>query len=381
MRVEDLTVEVRDKTLARLGTITPDYLDASFTIVDSAVGEWRLTLPMEHPMAAHLRTPGAGIIVALHGETVFSGPMTKATSSTTWEDQRGVLVVEGVSDEIVLWDTLAWPDPDFDWSDYTMDVAFDEFTGLPWDAMEYFIDANLGRFDVGSLGSFLTVDLSAVSSDGLVTFRHSDYDTSDATSYTFSDVNLGPESEDRTIVVCAMTRANTGSVIDDITLNGNTGIESLPGNPADLDFGAGAGGSGRSGKWVRFAAPTGTTGTIVVPIHSGTAALCGIMVWSSSAALDHDPEDSDHSDSGQLGWVGGVTLPAGAVALAAHYWETTEETTWPAGFTDDALVEIGDGRDAQMAGAHTEQTGYVEVDNTGTYTNALGSMIVYTVTP
>ena len=158
MRVSDLIVEVRDKTLARLGQIPPAALNLTkCTARDSAVGEWSLTIAADHPMAEPLRTPGAGIIVTLaSGEVFLSGPMTKATTDTTYSDMAGILTVEGVSDEIVLWDALAWPSPDLG---IDLQEAYDLWTGdLSLDgfgALEYFL-ANFGRWPAGSFGSMMT---------------------------------------------------------------------------------------------------------------------------------------------------------------------------------------------------------------------------------
>ena len=158
MRAEDLTVEVRDKTLARLGQIPASYLNLTkCTARDSAVGEWALTIPADHPLATPLRTPGAGIIVTLaSGEVFLSGPMTKATSDSTYSDTAGVLTVEGVTDEIVLWDALAWPDPDLpigEQGDY--DLWLGDLSLDPLGALGSFL-SNLGRLPVGSLGYGMT---------------------------------------------------------------------------------------------------------------------------------------------------------------------------------------------------------------------------------
>lgn len=163
MRAEDLVVEVRDKALTRLGQILPADLDGKFTIADSAMGEWKLRLRADHPMATHLRTPGAGIIVTGPDGVLMSGPMVKSDLEVTFEDQTGVVTVEGVTDEVILWDSLAWPTPDFDFTlGSLMPDGWDIQIGLPLDLMLHFLDVNLGRLEIGMLGYGIGFDASAL---------------------------------------------------------------------------------------------------------------------------------------------------------------------------------------------------------------------------
>lgn len=195
MRAEDLTVTVRDKALARIGVIPSHLLEATFIIRDTAVGDWKLRLPADHPMAALLRTPGYGIIVDGPGGTLFSGPMVKSTRDSDYRDESGIVTVQGVTDEIVLWDALAYPPAGF---------AYDTFTGEPWEIFDHFIDFNMGdltRFPTGSFASLLTTDTSAVDGTG---------------------VNLIPNPEPTTVAGWSSSPAGTGASVDDyiITANG-----------------------------------------------------------------------------------------------------------------------------------------------------------------
>ena len=130
MRVEDLTVEVRDRTLNRVGQITPAYLDLKARTKWCAVGEWTVTLPGEHPMVSHLSQPGSGLLVTgpegvivhppvgdepplremVYG-TLFSGPTRTPTRVRNQENPDGTYTFSGVTDEIVLAGALAFPDP------------------------------------------------------------------------------------------------------------------------------------------------------------------------------------------------------------------------------------------------------------------------------
>lgn len=112
MKLEDLTVEVRDKQLNRVGQIHPQDLDFELELAHNNVGKWKLSLPIEHELTATLRTPGSGIIVMGPGGEICSGPMTKPSFTTTPTDPAGTVVFEGVTDEVTLADRLAWPEPE-----------------------------------------------------------------------------------------------------------------------------------------------------------------------------------------------------------------------------------------------------------------------------
>lgn len=111
MRPNDFVVQVRDKSLARVGTITPKYLDLKATVRHIGVGDWTLKLPRLHPMVDVLGQPGAGITVAIRGESVFSGPSTTPSAEFNRENPDGTFTFTGVTDDILLDDALAYPDP------------------------------------------------------------------------------------------------------------------------------------------------------------------------------------------------------------------------------------------------------------------------------
>ncbi|UVK61355.1 minor tail protein [Microbacterium phage Gingerbug] len=83
MRVDDLTVEVRDRTLKRVGQITPRYLDLKARTKWCGVGEWTVTLPGNHPMVPYLAEPGSGLLV-----TGPSGEVLHPPTYTDWVEER-----------------------------------------------------------------------------------------------------------------------------------------------------------------------------------------------------------------------------------------------------------------------------------------------------
>lgn len=112
MRLEDITVEVRDRNLNRLGLIRPEELDLEVVDYHNNVGTWQLSLATEHPLASSLRAAGSGIIVTGPDNTeLFSGPTIKSQAAATATDPAGTITFEGVDDTIILADALAFPQP------------------------------------------------------------------------------------------------------------------------------------------------------------------------------------------------------------------------------------------------------------------------------
>jgi hypothetical protein len=144
MHMSSVTVEVRDKTLTRLGMVRREDLDLELSDLHNNVGSWRLRLGVEHPLAGALRQPGAGIVVTAHnGDEVFSGPVVKQENAVTADDPGGTITFEGVSDTILLADFVALPDPsnpDLD----TQTKSHDIRTGPAETLMHAFVNANIG---------------------------------------------------------------------------------------------------------------------------------------------------------------------------------------------------------------------------------------------
>lgn len=143
MDLNDLIVEVRDKNLVRQGLILPEDLNLQATDLFNNVGTWKLDLPYEHPMTPFLRTPGAGLIITMPNDLVFSGPVVAPTVRTSQSDPKGTVTFEGVSDDVVLADYLAWPDPS-NVDPTAQTVAYDVRTGNAEFLLHEYVNANLG---------------------------------------------------------------------------------------------------------------------------------------------------------------------------------------------------------------------------------------------
>ncbi|WP_454051464.1 Gp37-like protein [Cellulomonas sp. Marseille-Q8402] len=143
MQTSDLLVEVRDASLARVAQIAPSHLDLSVDLVDCAVGSWTLRLPAEHPAVQHLVRPGAGIIVTGPDGVAFSGPVDTPTVDADLADPTGVAAISGVTDDVLLWNRLAYPTPSALAASAQTD-AYDVRSGRPETVMLDYVRANLG---------------------------------------------------------------------------------------------------------------------------------------------------------------------------------------------------------------------------------------------
>lgn len=162
---DDLTVEVRDRNLQRLGVITPRFLRFKATLRHNDVDTWSLQLPGTHPMAGPLRTEGSGIIVTQRladgsVRTVLSGPVDKPKRKRNAEAPDGWVEIQGVSDDQLLLDALAWGDPahELDAQAQANDVRSAEAETL----MHAYVSANIGPAAlssrrVGTLREFITM--------------------------------------------------------------------------------------------------------------------------------------------------------------------------------------------------------------------------------
>lgn len=143
MRLRDLTVEVRDKHLNRVGIVRPEELVLELEDHFNNVGTWKLTLAAEHPLATELRSPGAGVIITGPVDILMSGPATKSEYASTPTDPGGSIVFEGISDTHILSDYLSFPDPT-NIDPTTQTLSHDVRTGAVESIMHEYVHANAG---------------------------------------------------------------------------------------------------------------------------------------------------------------------------------------------------------------------------------------------
>lgn len=148
MRLSDIIVEVRDPRYQRVGQILPQDLDLSATVLFNSVGEWSLSLAKDHHLVPTLRTPGSGIIITgLDGTVLLSGPVTSPQYAATPEDTEGTINFDGVTDDVILQDRLAYPDPAQ--PDVTkQSVAHDNRAGKAETLAHDYVNVNVGPLAV-----------------------------------------------------------------------------------------------------------------------------------------------------------------------------------------------------------------------------------------
>ena len=143
MRVDDLTVEVRDKSLGRVGQLSgADLVGAEFILRHNEVGSWKVNLHSTSTMADLLRTPGYGLIVTGPDGVIMSGPMLSASLVQSQDDVEGGWTIEGVDDSVILTERLAYPDPAE--GDVTAQTsAYDTRNDVVETVLKEYVDANL----------------------------------------------------------------------------------------------------------------------------------------------------------------------------------------------------------------------------------------------
>jgi hypothetical protein len=145
MLLNELTVQVRDVNLNLVGQVPPEYLvDAVLIRRYKNPGSWSLKIPADEPIAEALRTPGSGIQVIGPGDiTVLSGPTLSAKLTQSPEDVSGVWEITGTTDEVILAQRLAYPEPTND-NVQTQAFSHDRRSGKAETVIKEYVDANLG---------------------------------------------------------------------------------------------------------------------------------------------------------------------------------------------------------------------------------------------
>jgi hypothetical protein len=142
---DDLVIEVRDRDFNRVGRFSDvDKVDFLAVLRFNAVGTWEAKLSVGSPMGELLRQPGYGIVVSTSQGTLLSGPVTQVVTSQDRTDTVGTYAISGVSDEVILTDRLAFPDP-ANPDVTTQTVANDVRSGAAETVIKEYVDANAGE--------------------------------------------------------------------------------------------------------------------------------------------------------------------------------------------------------------------------------------------
>lgn len=139
------TVVVRNSSLQRIGKI--DRL-ASLTVTPrfNAIGTWDLVIPLGSAQAA-LFTETGGVVFYygdLDGPVLMSGPITGLRERWGDGDEgEGTLTVTGISDDVVIFRRLAWPNPGSAIGSQTVN-EYDRRSGVGETIIKAYVNLNAG---------------------------------------------------------------------------------------------------------------------------------------------------------------------------------------------------------------------------------------------
>lgn len=145
MHINELTFEIRDESLNRVGQLLPvDLVGWRSVLRFNNVGSWEISLPADHVLGQVLASPGSGILVTHESAgVILSGPTTAVENVSEAGDPNGVVKISGVDDSVILGERLAYPTPSS--ADVALQTsAYDTVTSeLASTAMYGFVERNL----------------------------------------------------------------------------------------------------------------------------------------------------------------------------------------------------------------------------------------------
>ena len=161
MRVEDLTVEVRNGNFERIGQLLSADLNGLTVVMRyNNVGSWSITLPSNHRLVDSLRAAGAGIIIAIENEVIFSGYTTSAILEQSKDNPLGDWTIEGVDDSVILSEHLAYPAP-FESDVTNQTLAYDVRSGAAETVIKGYVFDNIST----EAGTVRAIDKLTVQDD------------------------------------------------------------------------------------------------------------------------------------------------------------------------------------------------------------------------
>lgn len=184
-----------------------------------------------------------------------------------------------------------------------------------------------------------------------IEFMGSYLDDVSRSSYTFTDVDFGPEYAGREIVVASSLK---NAFFTSVTIGGTVADELLTGGASNRILGI-----------ARRAVPTGTSGTIVVT-PSTTSTRCSIFVYRVTRKTTgnySDSQDFNTTTSSTSITFGSVTVPSGGVIVGVGNLTETSTVTISGG---DAL--LGGKTDSTNDTGETDFSFYLDGTNYTTST-------------
>jgi hypothetical protein len=196
--------------------------------------------------------------------------------------------------------------------------------------------------------------LRTVSPPAVVSYIGSTQNTSNLSSYTFSNVSIGTASADRIVVVGGGgPNSAAGSLVSSITIGGNT---------ATVHTQASA-----SQSWLAsLLVPTGTTATIVVN-YGNTKLNCTIFVWTITRAKSTTPNSASTAETTTSASIN-LNGQAGAVGCAVVFSPAGGTYTWT-GLTENADLDAEGRRISSASGSIVLPTNTITATNSTTGQN------------
>ena len=155
--------------------------------------------------------------------------------------------------------------------------------------------------------------------------------TGDASSYTFSSVNLGTASADRYVVVVYASQRNPFQTFSSGTIAGVTAINGTQ---------AGGTTSAYTGRMEAYV-PTGTSGDIVINM-SGTVNHMGIIVYVIRGSTTITRQDAEYGTAtGTSTLSEGVNFSRGGIVLGSCGSDSGDYASWTGITTDHSYLVEG----------------------------------------
>jgi hypothetical protein len=166
MQLDEITVEVRNASLQKVGQLTAlDLVGSTFIMRFNNTGSWSVRLSPIQPLADVLRSPGSGLVLTGPNGVIISGPTRTAKLEQTTANNLGVWVIEGTDDSVVLSERLAYPDPSQE--DVTLQAqANDTRTGAAETVIKGYIEDNIS-FSAGTSRAISNLRVEADQGRGL----------------------------------------------------------------------------------------------------------------------------------------------------------------------------------------------------------------------
>lgn len=232
---------------------------------------------------------------------------------------------------------------------------------------------------VASIKNINGLDATSGGGTPVIAYTDTGVDTTDTTTFTFTNRAVGTAAADRKVIVGVYSRISSGTTlaVSGMTIGGIT-ANLVTGTNNTLIDGAT---SSHTSIW-EADVPTGTTATVVVTMNL-TAQRCAIAVWSGTG-ITVLPPTSDVAVYGQTTNINtavslNADVTATSVAVAIAGWAATPLTSSWTGMSEDvdAPVETNTYTAAHYSSTGAETPRTMSVTPSGNAPDRIGSLAVF----